>query len=140
MIHRRTVLKGAAVSLVAAGAGPIAFFSGPVHAAGPAYSRATFEALVDQRFYVDDGAHPTLVLAEITDGPVAAGLEQFTLIFRGDPDAGLEEAIHRLTPEGGAFMDLHLSPAGSDADGSYYAAAFALNVLSAPGCSGASIG
>ena len=136
MIQRRSVLKGG-LALAAAAAGPIAFFSGGARALPPGYSRARFEELLGQWFRVDDGAHPTLELIEVAPGPSSAAAEQFTRVFRGPPDAGLEEATHRLTPHGDTPMDLHLIPSGGDAEGSYFAASFSLLTVPAPvGCAG----
>lgn len=141
MIHRRSVLKGAASTVLVAGAGPVAFFSGrPVQASETVHSRAGFEAMLNQRFYVGNEAHPTLELIEVAPGPVAPGLDQFTLIFRGTPGAELDEAIHRLRPEGGNTLELFLAPAGEDGQGFFVAAAFSMTTLpGARGCAGATV-
>ena len=135
---RGGVRKGG-LALAAAAGGPLAFFSGdPARAAPPGYSRARFEELLGQWFRVGDDAHPTLELVEVAAGPPSAEVEQFTLVFRGHPGTELADAIHRLTPQGEAPMDLHLVPSGGDAAGSYFAASFALLAGPGPGgCAGA---
>ena len=79
-------------------------------------------------------------LIEVAPGPVAPGLDQFTLIFRGTPGAELDEAIHRLRPEGGNTLELFLAPAGEDGQGFFVAAAFSMTTLpGARGCAGATV-
>ncbi len=133
---RRTFLKTSTLALVAVGVGPVGLFSGRA-AKGDSlvYSRARFEALVDRRFYVDDGPHPTLELVRVEDGPTAARLEQFTAVFRGPVDRVLDEDQYRVTPEADSAMDLYLIPSGSDAAGNYFVAHFTLQApLSAASC------
>jgi len=135
---RRSFLKSGTLVVVAAGAGPVLVFGGrPARGESEAFTRAQFEALVDQWFYVDDGAHPTLELIRVDDGPTAAGLEQFTAVFRGPAGSQLTDAQHVLRLEGADALSLHLAPAGSDAEGSYFVAAFSLQQPWARGCAAA---
>jgi hypothetical protein len=125
---RRTFLKTSTLTIVGAGAAPLAFFSGrPAHGSELTYSKARFEVLLNHWFYVDDEAHPTLELVRVDDGPASAGLEQFTLVFRGAHESVLDDAEHRLMTAADDPMDLHLSPAGEDASGAYFAARFCLH-------------
>jgi hypothetical protein len=125
---RRTFLKTSTLTIVGVGVAPLAFFSGrPAYGSETAYDKARFEALLQHWFYVDDDAHPTLELVRIDDGPVSAGLEQFTAVFRGPRDSELDDAAHRLMTAADDPMELHLSPAGEDASGTYFAARFCLH-------------
>ena len=124
MMIRRTFLKSSTAALVAAGAGPVMFFSGPSEGVAAGFSRARFDGLVNAWFTVDDGAHPTLELIRVDGGPEVPGYEQFTAVFRGHRDDPLKESLVTLTPEGEAPMQLHLAPSGSDADGTYFVAMF----------------
>jgi len=125
---RRTFLKTSTLTLVGAGVAPLAFFSGrPAWGGERTYDKARFEALLNHWFYVDEDAHPTLELVRIDDGPASPGLEQFTAVFRGSLGSALDDAEHRLMTAADDPMDLHLSPAGEDASGSYFAARFCLH-------------
>jgi hypothetical protein len=131
---RRTFLKTSTLTVVGVGVAPLAFFSGrPAHGSERTYDKARFEALLNHWFYVDDDAHPTLELVRIDDGPASPGLEQFTAVFRGSLERELDDAQHRLITAADDPMDLHLSPAGADTSGAYFAARFCLHRPLGPG-------
>lgn len=98
-------------------------------AGGPAVRRATFAAWLDSTFHVRaPGAvrSQRARLIAIEDGPLAAGLEQFHLVFEhsGSAPSGLCVLRH----EGGAVLPLRLDSLASRGEANRSRATFCLIV------------
>jgi hypothetical protein len=90
---------------------------------------ATFAENLHTKFqaYVDESnaVEVEMVRAEDTGTNLAAGQEQFSIIFRGPLDVLLPQRTYRLEhPQMGSF-DLFLVPIKREEDGFYYEACFA---------------
>ncbi len=80
---------------------------------GPAFSRERFEGHIGSEFTVTDGAKPlTLVLDRLEPGPSPPGQEQYSLFFRADGSAPLDQRIYHLDHQAMGGMDLFLVPVG----------------------------
>jgi uncharacterized protein DUF6916 len=128
-MQRRQFIAGCSAALAAAAIEPPQLWTAASANAGAAINRARFEPLVGSEFrlYNDRKFVGLVHLEAIVDGPRAAGLEQFTLRWKGTDAERLPEGIYTLTTAGAASMDLALEPAHS-ADQSAYRSTF--NLLS----------
>ena len=121
MLSRRRFLTGSATLLASVGFVPA--WAGTPHEQG----RALFDALAGTSFAVFTGRRVSYCsLAEVRDGPTAAGLEQFSLVFDHlegvVPGDGVYDLWH---PDTGVFS-LYLQP--TDANAERYVAVFSLIV------------
>jgi hypothetical protein len=95
--------------------------------AGPRMSRAQFKAWLNTSFRIrPEGSLRSVParLVAVNDGPSAAGLEQFSVVFQveGAPASGLCELRH----ETGASLYLHLDGGRATAAGTHMLAVFSL--------------
>ena len=128
-MQRRQFIAGCSAALAVAAIEPPQLWTTASSKAGPAISRARFEALIGSEFrlYTEGRFAGRVHLEAIVDGPHTAGLEQFTLRWKGADTDRLPEGIYTLTTPGAASMDLALEPAHS-ADQVWYRSTF--NLLS----------
>ena len=128
-IGRRSFIKGSTAVLAVAAVAPVALLSGrSARAAGLRFSQAYFSDRAGAFFNVDAGAGGwhSLELVGVTDDDASAKLEQFTVRFRGSPNATFIEGTYDVAPPEGDAFALHMQPAGSDDSGAYYEASFSL--------------
>jgi len=78
-------------------------------------TRARFDGLIgsDFRLYADSRFVGRVRLEAIDDGPRAAGLEQFTLRWRGNNSERLPEGIYTLKTSEAPSLELALEPTHS---------------------------
>ena len=114
MINKRDFLKGSATAIVAS-AGTTASLAAVRPRLGERAGAASWQAHVGQRFEVD--GHAVTLLSVDRLASTQPG-EQFSLRFAGALPAGLGDGLYRLTPEGGAALELYLArtPQGLRAD------------------------
>ncbi|MBW2273772.1 MAG: twin-arginine translocation signal domain-containing protein [Deltaproteobacteria bacterium] len=137
-IPRRRFLKGSTATLAAAALGPIAFFAGePARADGPEFTQRYYEDRTGQWFTVSADTWHAFELVEVIAHDLSPRAEQFTVRFRGSPHAEIDEGIYAVAPPTGPYYHLHLQPAGSDGDGSYYEASFSIYRPFVAACAGA---
>jgi hypothetical protein len=121
MVSRRAFLTGSAALL--AGLGLLPAWASPPRT----HSRAQFEALLGTYFAVFTGRRVSYgSLVEVRDGPVAPGLDQFTLVFDHVEGVTPGDALYDLWHANIGVFALHLEP--TDASASRYIAVFSLPV------------
>jgi hypothetical protein len=128
-IGRREFVKGSGVAVAVATMGPVTLLSGRVaNAADEGFSEAYFSAQTGAFFQVDAGAGGwnALELMEVTGRGPSPQLDQFTVRFRGAANVAFDEGLYSVSPPEGDAFALHMQPTGSDDDGVYYDASFAL--------------
>lgn len=88
-------------------------------------SKEAFAAQVHTRFaIVDDTSTLPAELVQLTDGPAAAGYEQFSLLFRSPADSAAHQGIRRVDHPVLGVHELFLVPVGRDSAGLYLEAVF----------------
>ena len=109
-LDRRDFLKGSATAIILAGVSPwlVGSTSG-----GTLPTKAAFQGLVGQWFYVAAGTPAPIQLVAVVDGPASADAAQFTLIFSA-PGVSLTEGTFTVTPPTGDAFDLFLQPTTGD--------------------------
>lgn len=141
MLSRRRFAMGVASALAGVAVSPGALATanmllqpggGSVGRQASGFSRARFAQLLGSRFALGNGAGELrLTLLEMHDGPRAAGLDQFTLLFRAAGDARLPSGLFAVLPETAApelaGQLVYLEAVPRDRTGAYYAAAFGLS-------------
>ena len=96
MLNRRTFITGSTITALCMGFGPALAAAGRYR-----LDRASFEALLHTTFQVFDGEGQVFdcSLEAMREGPIAPGLDQFTLVFQrsdgGELPGGLYELWHR---------------------------------------------
>ncbi len=121
---------------VAAGLLPATLLAGPRDLpAGPAGDGTLlsehFRALVDGTFrFVDplSGASASARLSAVRDGPRHPRLDQFSLLFQGEPGAAMAEGIYRMTDPTGRATDIFVIPGTREAGADYLHAEFCIIV------------
>jgi hypothetical protein len=139
MLQRRAFLKSGTAALVVAGVGPVALFSGsPARGEEPVFTQAQFEGLLESWLQVDDGSWKSVELIEVSGSDAAAELEQFTIVLRGGSNVEIAEGTYSVAPAVGDTFELHLQPAGGDADSNYFTACFSIvkPITTTSGCAG----
>ncbi len=128
-MQRRQFIAGCSAALVAAGIDPPQLWTTPGADARHSMSRAGFEPFVGSEFrlYADNRFVDRVRLEAIDDGPHAAGLEQFTLRWKGNCGECLPEGIYTLETSGAPSLELALEPTHST-EGPRYRSTF--NLLS----------
>ena len=129
MLERREFLVGCAAALLSVGAAPCGQSGEPgAESDGPLdIGKEGFLRLRNESFRILDGSERVVYadLAAVEDGPVAPGLEQFSLRFQGDYSDWLEPGLYELyhTRMGGfhAYLDSQ-----AEAAGPVYTSVFAL--------------
>ncbi len=90
-------------------------------------NRAGFEARVGTWFHADgEGGVHDLELVEVRDGPVASGLDQFTLIFRGESNGEMGDGTFVMSHPDRADFVLYVEYSGDRFDLPEYCADFSL--------------
>lgn len=92
-----------------------------------ALTAASFEPLVGDRFRIAPGDDPDfeVELVEVADaGHEGSGRRQFSVLFRGGPDAPLPQRIYRVEHGELGPLDIFLVPLGPDSVGQRYEAVF----------------
>jgi hypothetical protein len=114
-MQRRQFIAGCSAALVAAGMEPPQLWTTAGPAARQSMTRAQFETLIGSEFrlYNDRRFVDRVRLEAIDDGPQAAGLEQFTLRWRGHYSERLPEGIYTLERPDAPSLELALEPAHS---------------------------
>jgi len=137
-VPRRRFLKGSTAVVATAALGPIAFFAGePARADGPEFSQRYYEDLEGEWFTIDNGAWNAVQLIDVIPNLVSPQAEQFTIRFRGSPHAEIEEGTYAIAPPYGSYYRLHILPAGSDRNGTYFESSFSIYQPFNPSCAGA---
>ena len=108
---RRDFLKGSTTAIILAGVSP--WLVGTTSAGGTLPTKAVFQGLVGQWFYVAGASSAPIQLVAVVDGPASADADQFTLIFSA-PGVALAEGTFTVTPPTGDAFDLFLQPASDD--------------------------
>ncbi len=94
-------------------------------------SAARFRPHVNTAFTVrsTEGLPVRLVLAQVIDGPLTAGLEQFSLIFHGPADPAISHATYAFDHQALGAFDLFIGPVGgSNPRRTVYEACFSRHV------------
>ena len=132
MITRRKCLSLSAVALAAAMAPGllVAKQRQPQMAWLGRFTKAKFQALLRTRFSISQGGsdRSEVTLVKVTDGPVFAGTEQFSITFKGRRSSPLPEGLYDIRHARMGSFQLHLRPVGSDQGVVYYSATFNLLV------------
>ena len=91
-------------------------------------SRRLFADTLQERFTVSSDTSRHLELVELHDGPTAAGLDQFSLVFRDVDESTrtLRAGMHTLSHSTHGELNLYLEPAADDARGVCYRASLCL--------------
>ena len=111
-VDRREFLKGSAAAIVLAGVSP--WLVGTTSATGgPLPTKAAFQGLVGQWFYVAGATPSPIQLVAVVDGPASTGADQFTLVFNA-PAVSLTEGTFTVTPPTGDVFELFLQPGSGD--------------------------
>jgi hypothetical protein len=111
VLDRRDFLKGGATAIVLAGVSP--WLVGTTSAGGTLPTKAAFQNLVGQWFYVAGETLAPVQLVAVDEGPSSTDADQFTLIFSA-PGVSLKEGTFTVTPPAGDAFLLFLQPAGMD--------------------------
>ncbi len=132
MITRRKCLTLSAFALAAAMAPGLLVAKQPqpqVTRLGK-FTKAKFRALVKTRFFISQGSsdRSEVTLVKVTNGPVFAGTEQFSVTFKGRRSSPLPEGLYGIRHARMGSFQLHLKPVGSDQGVVYYSATFNLLV------------
>jgi hypothetical protein len=136
-MERRGFLKGGTAALVLAGFAPVALFGGKTaRGAASDFTKAWFDARTGEWFYIDAGSWQSVELVEVVGSNASPRLDQFTVTFRGSPNAEIQEGTYEVAPPDGASFQLLVQPAGSDANGSYCSASFSVFKPVNRGCFG----
>ena len=128
-MQRRQFIAGCSAALAVAAIQPPQLWTTAGSNLGAAINRARFEPLIGSEFRLYSAGRfaGRVHLDAIVDGPRAAGLEQFTLRWKGTDAEHLAEGIYTLTTPGTSSMDLALEPTHST-DRSWFRSTF--NLLS----------
>ncbi|HME69042.1 MAG TPA: twin-arginine translocation signal domain-containing protein [Myxococcota bacterium] len=110
-LDRRDFLKGSATAIILAGVSP--WLVGTTSAGGTLPTKAVFQGLVGQWFYVAGATSAPIQLVAVVDGPASSDADQFTLMFSA-PGASLAEGTFTVTPPTGDAFDLFLQPQSGD--------------------------
>ena len=130
-MERREFIAGCS-ALVAAGAASSQVLPSLMGAAAPsalALDRAFFERRIGSQFraYGSDGRFlEKLRLLAVQDGPSAAGLEQFTVVWEARYAEVMPPGIYRMTNGSDATLDLALDSAAGAGRRPRYRATFSL--------------
>lgn len=133
MSNRREFFAAASGGMALAALGSPAFAGGadPVSRyRGGMPVRAVFEGLQGHDFGVRDGAgaRAVLRLEAVQTRPAACGVEQFSLVLRGDAGRPLEGGLYRFDHAATGRFQLRVDPAGGSQDGAVYRAELSLLV------------
>jgi hypothetical protein len=111
-MERRQFIAGCSAALIAAGMEPPQLWTTASPAARQSMTRAQFETLIGSEFrlYADRRFVDRVRLEAIDDGPQAAGLEQFTLRWKGYYSERLPEGIYTLETSDAPSLELALEP------------------------------
>jgi hypothetical protein len=128
-MQRRQFIAGCSAALAVAAIEPPQLWTTAGANLGAAINRARFEPLIGSQFrlYSEGRFVGRVHLEAIVDGPRAAGLEQFTLRWKGTDTERVAEGIYTLTTPGTSSLELALEPTHST-DRSWYRSTF--NLLS----------
>jgi len=90
------------------------------------YTKTMFKQNLNSRFWLqeEDGARATLELFALNDGRSTARQEQFSLLFRGDPQKIYGQRLYAMGHEAIGELELFLVPVGHDESGTVYEAVF----------------
>jgi hypothetical protein len=85
-----------------------------------------FEQNLNTKFWLRDGAAQpyAMDLIELADGHSTPRQEQFSLLFRGDPNYVFPQQLFPLKHDAIGDLDLFLVPVGRDETGTFYEAVF----------------
>ena len=96
---------------------------------GGSPTQATFASLLGESFKLSsDAAAQHLELVAVQPRATQQPMEQFSLVLRGPAAQALEAGTYRLEHAQSGSFDMHMAPAGSDAQGAFYRAEFSLLV------------
>jgi hypothetical protein len=111
-MQRRHFIAGCSAALVAAGTEPLQRLTTPGPDARQTMTRKRFETLIGSEFrlYADRRFVDRIRLESIDDGPSAAGLEQFTLRWKGYFSERLPEGIYTLEQPDAPPLELAIEP------------------------------
>ncbi|MGA7220086.1 MAG: hypothetical protein WBX38_17350 [Candidatus Sulfotelmatobacter sp.] len=89
-------------------------------------TKNTFERNLNTKFWLRDGAAEShaMDLIELADGHSTPRQEQFSLLFRGDPNYVFPQQIFPLKHDAIGELDLFLVPVGRNESGTFYEAVF----------------
>jgi hypothetical protein len=123
-MQRRHFITGCSAALVATSMAPPQLWTGN---AVETMRRAGFAKLLGSEFRLFSGLRSVghVRLEAIDDGPDVAGLEQFTLLWKGDCAECLPEGIYTLETAGAPRLELALEPMDVP-QGSRYRSTFSL--------------
>ena len=111
-MQRRQFIAGCSAALAAASIEPPRLWTAASPDAWQGLTRAGFERLIGSEFrlYADLRFAGRVRLEAIDDGPRAAGLEQFTLRWKGHDSERLPEGIYTLETSDAPSLELALEP------------------------------
>jgi hypothetical protein len=130
-MKRREFLISCAASCAAAGIVPItAHATAPdkCFSGAPRLTKDRFLHLVNSQFkvYKKDWQSVPVKLTAVQEGPAAAGLDQFSLVFQGPRTASLQAGSYLVSHRKDGDFLLYLEPAGSQQGSSTFVAQFSL--------------
>lgn len=113
-------------ALALLGSGSERLFGVSTHTEEATFSQARFEALKGTWLEVEaDGMRTGIQLVDVHPCVATPGLEQYSLVMRGDATAQIKEGIHQVIPGDGAPFAMHLRPSGCRNGGNDFTASFA---------------